>query len=173
MNAAKAAHNDQAVSELQSIAPYAVSGKALALKDVMIAHKWGDYFGGVLACRTSQEDEGHAGRLSPDYTDAEALHIFDGNDFSEKYLLVGVLSLDLSAQMYFKCPIFLFEGRHDRTVNSDVAHEWFVRVKAPQKEFVWFEHSAHEPESEEPGKFLLSLIQYARRIAARAADVAP
>jgi pimeloyl-ACP methyl ester carboxylesterase len=173
MNAAKAARNHQAESELQSIAPYAVSGKPLALKEVMIAHKWSDYFGGVMAYRTSQEDESHAGRLSPDYTDAEAPHIFDGNDFSEKYLLAGVLSLDLSAQTNFKCPIFLFEGRHDRTINSDVAHEWFDKVLAPQKQFVWFENSAHEPESEEPGKFLLSLVQYARPIAAGAGDVAP
>ena len=65
------------------------------------------------------------------------------------------------------------EGRHDHTVNSDVAHDWFVRVKAPEKHFVWFEHSAHEPESEEPGKFLLSLVRYARPIAVKVGDVAP
>jgi hypothetical protein len=46
-------------------------------------------------------------------------------------------------------------------------------VKAPEKHFVWFENSAHEPESEEPGKFLLSLVRYARPIAEKAGDVAP
>ena len=173
LNAAKAAHNGEAVTELQSIAPYAAPGKSIALKDAMITHKWGDYFGGVMAYRTSQEDESHAGRLSPDYTDAEAPHIYDGNDYSEKYLLAGMFDLDLSARTDFRCPILLFEGRHDRTVNSDVAHEWFEKVKAPQKRFVWFENSAHEPESEEPGKFLLSLVQIARPIAVRAGDAAP
>ena len=69
--------------------------------------------------------------------------------------------------------MILLEGRHDRTVNSDVAHDWFTRVTAPQKTFVWFEHSAHEPESEEPGKFLLSLVRYARPIAQKAGDAAP
>src|SRR5579871_2753939 len=70
--AARAAHNEQAVAELQSIAPYGAPGKPFALKDVMINHKWSDFYGGVMAYRTSQEDESHATRLSPDYTDAEA-----------------------------------------------------------------------------------------------------
>jgi proline iminopeptidase len=84
---------------------------------------------------------------------------------SEHYLLADVLSVDLSHEADLKCPLLLFEGRHDYTVNSDVAHEWFERVKAPQKQFIWFEHSAHEPTTEEPGKFLISLVQYARPLA--------
>ena len=169
--AAKRANNAQAISELSAIAPYAApGGRRIELKDALIVHKWGDYFGGVMAYRTSQEDESHAVRLSPDYTDAEAPHIYDGNEFSERYLLADVFNLDLSAETELQCPLILLLGRHDRTVNSDVAHDWFVRVKAPEKHFVWFEQSAHEPESEEPGKFLLSLVRYARPIADKAAD---
>jgi proline iminopeptidase len=165
MAAATAAHNDQAVAQLQAIAPYSIPGKPVVLNDVMVEHRWVDFFGGVMAYRTSQEDESHAGRLSPDYTDAQARHIYDGNSFSEHYLLADVLNVDLSHETNLKCPLLLFEGRHDFTVNSDVAHEWFERVEAPQKQFIWFEHSAHEPTTEEPGKFLLSLVQYARPIA--------
>lgn len=173
LDAARKANNAAAERELQSIAPYAAPAKPIALSQAMIAHKWSDHFGGVMAYRTSQEDESHAGRLSPDYTDAEAPHIYDGNEFSEKYLFAGVLQLDFSKVTNFACPIMLFEGRFDRTVNSDVAYEWFKTIKAPEKRFVWFEHSAHEPETEEPGKFLISLVQYARPIAERAGDVAP
>lgn len=164
--AAKAAHNAQAVSELQSIAPYATLGKPLELKAVIIEHKWSDVFGGVMAYRSSQDDEGHTVRLSPEYSDAEEPHIFDGNDFSEQFLLADVLSMDLSGVTDIRCPLILLEGRQDRTVSSDVAHEWFERLKAPAKRFVWFENSAHEPEFEEPGKFLMSLVQYARPLAA-------
>ena len=49
----------------------------------------------------------------------------------------------------------------------------FDMVKAPEKHLVWFEHSAHMPMSEEPGKFVLSLVRYARPIAEMSADVAP
>jgi hypothetical protein len=46
-------------------------------------------------------------------------------------------------------------------------------VKAPEKQLIWFEHSAHMPMTEEPGKFLLSLVRCARPIAEKAGDVAP
>lgn len=170
--AARAAHNEKAVAELQAIAPYPSPGKPV-LEHIMTNHKWIDYFGGVMAYRTSQEDESHAVRLSPDYSDAEAPHIYDGNDYSERYLLAYVMSVDLSRQTQLHCPLILLEGRHDHVVSSEVAHDWFDQVHAPEKHFVWFEHSAHEPETEEPGKFLLSLITYARPLAAKPGDVAP
>ncbi len=173
MAEAKARHNDQAATELQAIAPYAAPGKAIPLKDLYVQRKWVNAFGGVMAYRPSQDEEAHAARLSPDYTDAEAPHIWDGNDYSEGFLLADVLTMDLSGIDTLKCPLILLEGRHDRTVNADVAHAWFDKLKAPEKHFVWFENSAHEPMSEEPGKFLLSLVRYARPIAAKAGDVAP
>jgi proline iminopeptidase len=55
-------------------------------------------------------------------------------------------------------------------VNAQVAAEWFKKVKAPSKRFVWFENSAHLPMTEEPGKFLMSLVRYARPLAKRASD---
>jgi pimeloyl-ACP methyl ester carboxylesterase len=170
MAAAKKTNNIQAMAELNSIAPYATPGKRIDLKDGIVAHKWADFFGGVMAYRTSQEDESHAARLSPDYTDAESPRIYDGNEFSERYLLADVFNLDLRTETTVNCPVILLSGRHDRTVNSDVAHEWFMHLKAPEKHFVWFENSAHEPETEEPGKFLLSLVRYARPLAEKAGD---
>jgi pimeloyl-ACP methyl ester carboxylesterase len=171
MDAARKAGNAQAVAELEAAAPYPAPGKPL--KDIAAVHRWIDRFGGVMAYRTDQEDESHAARLSPDYADAEAPHIYDGNGYSEEFLLPMVLSLDLSGVTSLKCPLILLEGRFDRTVNADVARDWFDRMKAPEKHWVWFENSAHEPMSEEPGKFLLSLVRYARPIAVRAGDAAP
>ncbi|MGK6321361.1 alpha/beta fold hydrolase [Sphingomonas sp. DT-204] len=164
--------NAQAIEELMSIAPYAVSGAPIPLDDIMIERRWSDYFGGVMAYRTGQSD-GIAARLSPDYTDAEAARVFEGNGYSQNFLFSNVVTLDLSRIRRLRCPLILLEGRHDRTVNSDVAYEWFQRVRAPEKHFVWFEHSAHEVMSEEPGRVLISLVRYARPIAERAGDAAP
>lgn len=172
LDAARKERDKDALKELQSIAPYGGT-KPITLKDAMIAHKWSDHFGGVMAYRASQKDESQARWLSPDYTDAEAPHIYDGNDYSEKYLFVRVLQADFSKKTNFHCPILLFEGRFDHTVNSDVAYAWFKTIHSPGKRFVWFAHSAHEPETEEPGKFLLSLVLYARPFAVRAGDVSP
>jgi pimeloyl-ACP methyl ester carboxylesterase len=169
--AAKKAGNAEAISELQSIAPYAAPGRPIPLKSIMIERKWSDFYGGVMAYRTDQID-GEAAALSPDYSDAESAHVYDGNDYSEKFFLGALLNLDVSGIRELKCPLILLEGRHDRTVNSVVAFEWFKKVHSPSKRFVWFEHSAHEVMTEEPGKVLMSLVRYARPLAEKAGDVA-
>jgi pimeloyl-ACP methyl ester carboxylesterase len=73
----------------------------------------------------------------------------------------------------FRCPIFLFTGRHDLSVSHEVAAQWYEKLHAPKKELVWFENSAHLPMLEEPGRFLLHLVTDVRPIAVRAGDTAP
>ena len=117
--------------------------------------------------------DGDLSELSPDYSDQEIGHIWDGNKFATPYLLPEVVALDLTKTNKLAVPLILFLGRHDRNVNAEVAASWFDAVEAPEKQLVWFEHSAHIPMTEEPGKFLLSLVRYARPIAEKAGDVAP
>jgi alpha-beta hydrolase superfamily lysophospholipase len=88
-------------------------------------------------------------------------------------LLSEVLALDLSSVRELKCPLILFNGRDDYNVSSSLAAEWFKRLKSPSKMLVWFEHTAHEPQNEAPGKTLVSLVKYALPFAERAGDVAP
>lgn len=125
-----------------------------------------------MAYRKYQID-GIAVRLSPEYSDEEAQRVFEGNGFSQSFLLSPVLSMDLTHVTKLDCPLLILAGRHDRSVNSQVAHDWFQRVQAPWKHFVWFEHSAHEVMMEEPGKLLVTLVKHARPLAAAAGDVAP
>jgi len=172
LDAARKAGNAQAIADLQSIAPYAAPGKPIPLKDIQLERKWSDFFGGIMAYRQHQDDS-IAGRLSPDYSDEEAAHLYDGNGFSEGFLLSGILSLDFTNVTRLDCPLIIFAGRHDRTVNSTVAKDWFDRVRAPAKKFVWFENSAHEIMIEEPGKLLLTLVDQVRPLATRAGDGAP
>lgn len=68
---------------------------------------------------------------------------------------------DVSFQKVTKMdvPIVFLLGRHDYTVPSPVAADWFARVKAPSKKLVWLEHSAHMPMVEEPGHFFAALLR--------------
>lgn len=170
--AALRASNKEAVAELKSIAPYAAPGTPIPLESIRIERKWSDFFGGVMAYRPRQVD-GIAARLSPDYTDEEAKRVYDGNGWSQDFLFASVLNLDFSSVTKLHCPLIVFAGRHDRTVNSEVAKMWFDRVRAPSKSFTWFENSAHEIMVEEPGRFLLALVEKARPLAVRAGDGAP
>ena len=173
MDAARRADNAQAVRELQSLAPYFAPGHPSALKDLYVERKWVGYFGGVMAYRHGNEADSDLVKLSPDYSREELRHIYDGNEFAERYLLAELVDGDWSATHALGCALFLFEGRHDYNANSEVAREWFDTVSAPEKRFVWFEHSGHMPMTEEPAKFLLSLVRLVRPIAEQAGDAAP
>jgi proline iminopeptidase len=174
MDSARRAQNKDAVRQLEEIAPYFAPGsEPPPLKKIYAQRKWLEFYGGVMAYRQGGDAETGLVKLSPDYTDSEISHIWDGNEFAEHYLLQDVLSRDLTGIRELGCPLLIFGGRHDYDVNSQVAAEWFATVKAPSKKFVWFEDSAHLPMTEEPGKFLLSLLRYARPIAEQAGDVPP
>jgi proline iminopeptidase len=173
INAARSAGNTEAVGELQALAPYFAPGHPSPLKAIYTQRKWLDAYDGVMANRPGNSPESDLAQLSPDYTDEEISRIWQGNDFSEHYLLADVLKLNLSGIVKLDCPLIIFAGRHDFNVNSQVAAEWFAKVKAPSKHFEWFENSAHLPMTEEPGKFLAALLRYARPIAERAGDSPP
>ena len=57
------------------------------------------------------------------------------------------LAPDVEVPVYFCC------GRRDYNVPSELVVEFGERLRAPHKEIVWFEHSAHLPNFEEPQKF--------------------
>ena len=165
LDAARRAGNSEAIRQLEAIAPYFAPGHPSPLKDIYTQRKWLDFYGGVMAHRSSNSPESDLAELSPDYSDQEILRIWEGNEFSERYLLAQVLGLDLSDINKLDCPLIVFAGRYDVNINSELAAEWFAKVKAPSKHFVWFENSAHLPMTEEPGKFLISLVRYAQPLA--------
>jgi pimeloyl-ACP methyl ester carboxylesterase len=173
VDAADREDNAEAVHELEGIAPYGAPGQTIPIKDIYIERKWVGYYGGAMAYRRDNKADSALAWLSPDYSDEEIGHIWDGNKFATPYLLPEVVALDLTKTNKLSVPLILFEGRHDRLVNSEVAASWFDTVKAPDKHLVWFEHSGHMPMTEERGKFLLSLVRYARPIAEKAGDIAP
>src|ERR1700704_4295348 len=172
MDAAHREGNAPAVRELEAIAPYGAPGRTIPIKDIYVQRKWVGYYGGVMAYRRDNKADSDLAELSPDYSDAEIGRIWEGNEFATPYLLPELLKLDLTTIRRLAVPLILFEGRHDRTVNAEVSAAWFDTVEAPEKHLVWFEHAAHMPMTEEPGKFCLSLVRYARPIAEKTGDIA-
>jgi proline iminopeptidase len=172
MDAARRSRNAKAIHQLKSIAPYFAPGHPNPLKDLYLERKWVGYFGGVMAYRHDNDADSDLAKLSPDYTPEELRHIYDGNRFAERFLLADLIDGDWSVIRTFRCPLFLFEGRHDYNANSEVAWEWFQKVQAPAKGFVWFEESGHMPMTEEPAKFVISLVRFVRPIGEKAGDAA-
>jgi len=69
-----------------------------------------------------------------------------------------VLSTDLSEVSELQIPIYFLQGKNDYLTNFSVAKEYFDLLKAPKKEFVSFDKSAHFVPFEEPEKFNAFMI---------------
>ncbi len=64
----------------------------------------------------------------------------------------------------FEVPLLFILGRHDRVVSPDPAAQYLENVQAPIKEAVWFERSAHNPQWEEPDRFLAELLRFQAKL---------
>ena len=52
----------------------------------------------------------------------------------------------------FKMPVYFFIGKYDYNTPFQLSEEFFNQIKAPRKEYIWFENSVHMPNFEEPQK---------------------
>lgn len=165
--------NSEAIAALEAIAPYAQDTPPTT-EQLLAQRRWLGHYGGVIHGRADSSGLTRAARLSPDYDDRDIALVWQANERAVARLFPEVWAHgDLGAVTRLDAPVILLSGRHDYNVNSEVGAEWLARLRAPAKTIVWFEHSAHEPMSEEQGRALVALVTHALPIAARAGDVAP
>jgi len=166
---AEARHDAKAVEELKALAPYPEANGSLVLDKVNVERKWVMKLGGLTYNRSDYGYYYNASELSPDYSDADLDAIGKGSQMSLKALASAFASVNFEKTTDFRCPIIIFNGRHDETVSSTVTAAWFARVHAPQKKLVWFENSAHMMQIEEPGRVLMHLVEDVRPLAGKEA----
>lgn len=173
LDQAKADNNAKAVAELTRLAPYPGKQGSLDIERIGTQRRWLSYYGGLAYGRTSFAFDAHAEELAPEYSDKDLDAIGAGSLLSLNQLLKPLSLIDLSHDTHFDCPVLLFTGRHDYAVSHELAAQWFATVSAPYKRLVWFEDSAHMVMQEQPGRFLVHLVNDARPFAVQAGDAAP
>jgi pimeloyl-ACP methyl ester carboxylesterase len=166
-------HNSDAEKELLAIAPYPGDAGSMTFEKIGAQRKWLMYYGGLTYGRSNFSYDANAWELSPDYTEKDLDSLDDGSLYSVTHLLGQLMAMNFDSVTTFKCPVFLFDGRHDYATSHELAVEWFKKIEAPQKEFVWFDNSAHMAMQEEPGRFLYYLVKDVRPLAVAAGDSAP
>lgn len=165
LRAAEAAGNLSAIAELKAIAPYPETDGSVPLEKLGKERHWSVALGGLTYQRSTYDYYENLFRLSPEYTEQDVAAIDKGSALSLGALIPAILNFNYSDTVRFQCPIILFEGRHDDTTPAEIAAQWFKRVQAPDKKLVWFENSAHMAMVEEPGRFLVHLVQDVRPLA--------
>ncbi|MBP2638785.1 MAG: alpha/beta hydrolase, partial [Firmicutes bacterium] len=62
-----------------------------------------------------------------------------------------------------KVPVYFFLGLYDYVTPTPSVEEYCKVLKAPYKEIIWFELSAHRMDVEEPEKFQSVITDIARK----------
>lgn len=159
--------NAQAIKEIASISPY-LGDKPVTRERIVIACIWAQYYGGLSAFRDDSAYYFDAAELSPDYSAEDRAALDPGSLLTLAKLIDELAAVNFKPVRRFPIPVVMFRGRHDYTTPSAPTAQWLDTVKAPYKQGVWFEHSAHLIPWEEPGKTLVSLLTYVRPLAAPA-----
>jgi pimeloyl-ACP methyl ester carboxylesterase len=112
--------------------------------------------------------------FSREYNGRDCINFFKGIFRSIKLLWPELMKVDLFKTVpELKIPVFFFEGRFDQEVPASIAAHYFERLKAPFKELIWFEHSAHMPNTEERHLFNRILVERVLPLAAQVATDPP
>lgn len=105
--------------------------------------------------------------FSREYTLADRVNVFRGILSSMRLLWPELLGVDLFESVpEIKAPVFFMEGRYDRECPSEIAERYFTALRAPAKELIWFDRSAHLPNAEERDLFNKIMVEKILPIAA-------
>ena len=95
-----------------------------------------------------------------DYSLPDAIRTVRGIGPAQTALAAEQAALDLFTDLpAIGVPIVMAQGRLDRIAPADTAERYFTALHAPRKELVWFEHSAHTPQLDEPDAFRSLLLR--------------
>lgn len=168
---AEQAHDRAAVATLRRIGPPPYTGdwRAKFMTERWLLGKFGgEYYG---------SRNGAFGVVfetlvfSREYTVLDRVNFFRGIFASLDALFAELYRTDLFAEApEIGVPVWLCLGRHDYEVPASLSARYFEALQAPSKRLVWFEHSAHLPNTEERDAFNRLMVE---TILPVAADGAP
>jgi pimeloyl-ACP methyl ester carboxylesterase len=99
--------------------------------------------------------------LAPEYDDRDVDAFREGAPWLARGPLgQDIVGADLRALKSLAVPVVVLQGRYDLATPYAAAVAWLEALQAPHKRLVTFERSSHFPMFEEPGRFLLALLEH-------------
>ena len=155
---ARADKNQQAVAELEAIAPFPDPvNPERNLQNLPTERRWLAHYGGYFKAGGFGSHDAVA-RLSPNHSETDLELLQEAHNFIVEHLWHEVGSVSLMDQVDFEIPVVIMQGRYDRGTSSRVVDEWYSKIEAPHKKLIWFEESSHMVYEEEPGRMLVELV---------------
>ena len=147
--------NKHAIDELQKIGKPPYTGTDIeVIKKITTQRKWLIEFGGQYY-DTKNKDVGSKLLLSShEYSLGEKFNYMKGMEFSLKTVGKEYMKLNLFDTIKeLHVPLYFCIGRKDYTTPFELVEKFYNTIKAPKKELIWFDKSAHSPIFEESEKF--------------------
>ncbi len=157
---AEKTNNKKAIRELKKIgAPVSAIYKN-GLDDLLVQRKWLMKFGGANYTDRSYFSTYMTYFFNKEYTIFDSLNVMKGVKMSLNLMWEDVVKIDFMTEVdEVEVPVYFMIGRHDWNTPFELSEEYFKALKAPSKEFIWFENSAHSPCYEETERFNRLMVE--------------
>jgi pimeloyl-ACP methyl ester carboxylesterase len=147
--------NFEALAAMEDISPPYLEDN---LNDLGTQRRWLAYYGGSLR-NVSIADGLHTLLTSPEYSLADIIAFF-GMGTSAGHVWPQLANLDFFTQVpELEVPVYFFTGRYDYQTPFELTERYFDVLKAPHKELIWFESSAHIMKMSDPDHYQNMLIE--------------
>lgn len=152
---AREAGNEEAVRELLRVGPPVNGQYTPVFEGLMTQRRYLSRFGGHSVKRESYFKGTVLPILrSPELSLRDKIGTAKGYKLCLSHMWPTIVDYDFTTQCStFAMPYYIFQGRLDENTPSALIQDYYDSITAPDKDLVWFEHSAHGPLGEEPELF--------------------
>jgi len=158
--AAERAGDTEAVRELRALDLLPLADGSLPLDQVRTLRRAAWRYNGMWYGHENPDALLDMAVLAPEYDEVDVEAFRAGSLWiMQGPLARDIVACDLRAVTALAVPVVLLLGRYDLATPYSAAAAWLDALQAPHKQLVTFERSAHFPMLEEPGRFLLALVQ--------------
>lgn len=150
-------NNKKAIKALENLTSF--RSNHFTMKELLALRKWQFHFNGILIKKLTLLSITINALSAPEYSLLDYINLIRGlfSLSKSKAMFTEIMNIALEDKTHFSTAIFILGGRKDPITPSLPVYEYFKKIKAPSKEYIWFENSGHNLFFEETDKFVQCL----------------
>ena len=169
MERVRAAGDTTAIRELEALQPYPPPEGEPPLEALLAIREWARIYDGGWYGKETFDLYYVLPDWGPEYSEAEAAGVLPAMSWAGSHIIDGGGARHRLVEA-FEVPVVILQGRYDLHTPYSGARSYFDRISAPYKRFVTFDRSSHMIMFEEPGRFLMALVDEVLPLAGGAAS---